>query len=110
MSRLKKIILTMATVVMCGFGLLPQAAFADMQFSVTPMNQKIILTPGEKYEGTFGVVNPANSANTFYYKLNVEPFYVDENYHPVYSNNGDYNQIVDWIKLDQETGTVEPSG
>ncbi len=68
-----------------------------------------ILTPGEDYSGTFEVVNPSYSPSTFYYKLSVEPFSVNEKYEPVYENNGDYNQIVNWIELESETGSIEPN-
>lgn len=109
MNKIKKIIMAVAVAIVGGIGLIPQAAFADMEFSVTPMRQKIVLMPGEKYEGTFGIVNPSSNTSDFYYKLSVEPFYVDENYQPVYENNGDYNQIVDWITLDSETGVIKPN-
>lgn len=83
--------------------------FADGRFTVSPMNQKIVLTPGETYKGSFKVANPAVNTSDFAYTLAVTPFYVDEDYNPIYENNGDYNQMVDWIKLDSDGGKIAPN-
>lgn len=100
--------------IICGLtpiltGALSKTVYANSEFSVTPMHQKIVLTPGERYEGTFNIANPASNTNIFNYKLNVEPFYVDNSDEVVFENNGDYNQIVNWTTLDKETGSVEPN-
>ena len=65
------------------------AVFADGQFTVSPMNQKIVLTPGETYEGSFKVGNPSTNKTNFAYKAEVAPFYVTEDYEPIYENNGE---------------------
>lgn len=83
--------------------------YADGKFSVSPMNQKIILTPGETYHGSFKVSNPATNTSNFPYSANIIPFYVNDSYNIVYENNGDYNQMVDWITLDKETGIITPN-
>jgi hypothetical protein len=83
--------------------------YAERNFALTPAYQKIVLVPGEKYEGTLGVVNPVDNENDFHYSLSVEPFFVDENNNPVSANNGDYNQIVNWVQLEHTTGTVSPN-
>lgn len=85
------------------------AVFADGKFTVSPMNQKIVLTPGETYKGSFKVGNPSSSTSNFPYKAEVTPFYVTEDYEPIYENNGDYTQIVDWIKLDKTEGEIAPN-
>lgn len=79
------------------------------QFSVSPMNQKIILNPGETYEGSFKVTNPNDSEMDFHYVTSVEPFYVDDNYEAVFQNNGDYNRMVDWVTVENPEGTVVPN-
>ncbi|MBR3204744.1 hypothetical protein IKF81_03635 [Candidatus Saccharibacteria bacterium] len=109
MKKTRKIFSLLLATFVAVFGMLSKQVFAGMDFSVAPMNQKIILTPGENYTGTFEIINPEYNPGTFYYKLSAEPFFVDENYQPVYKNNGDYNQIVDWIELDDEEGSVEPN-
>lgn len=84
--------------------------FADAKFSVSPMNQKIVLNAGEDYKGTFNITNPNDSENDFKYVLSVKSFFVDDKYDSVYDqNNGDYNQIVEWITLDKEKGVIRPN-
>lgn len=84
-------------------------AFADGRFSVSPMNQKIVLTPGETYNGSFRIVNPGSNTTDFKYKAEVTPFYVDEDYHVIYENNGDYTQMVNWMTIDNKEGTIAPN-
>ena len=107
----KKII---CAALVCALGILATIgsyinAFADGVFQVSPMNQTISITPGERYYGTFKITNPATSVNPFYYKTSVGPFYVDESFNIKYENNGDYNQIVDWITIENPTGTIMPN-
>ncbi len=85
------------------------SVFASSQFSVSPMNQRIILTPGESYIGSFMVSNPADSTSDFNYKITVRPVYIDNNYNVVSENNGDFNQIVDWTKINNPEGTLAPN-
>lgn len=101
--------LALAAALFASVFLADMPAFADSQFSVSPMNQKIILSPGETYHGSFVVTNPASSDSDFNYKAVPGPFYVDADYHVVYENNGDYNQIVDWIEIPEPTGTIKPN-
>ncbi len=97
----------MLSLILCLLGTV--GVFADGRFTVSPMNQKIVLTPGETYEGSFKVANPAVNTSDFAYTLAVTPFYVDENYDPIYENNGDYTQMVKWIKLDTTEGKIPPN-
>lgn len=112
MNKIKKIgkritcgILTLA-IALCGNC---ASVFADGSFSVSPMNQKIILTPGETYYGSFRVTNPADNENNFAYKVTLHPFYVNDNYETEYENNGDYNQMVDWVKINETEGIITPN-
>ena len=85
------------------------SVFADSEFSVSPMNQKIILTPGESYTGSFSVTNPVSSIGDFCYKLFVDPFYVDESYSLFIGENGDHTQISNWVKLTSDNGCIKPN-
>ena len=78
-------------------------------FTLTPMYQQIILTPGEAYEGNFEITNPANSSIDFEYELRIEPFSADDKNSISLTANGDYNQIVDWITLPFTEGSVAPN-
>ena len=82
---------------------------ANAMFQVSPMHQIISLTPGETYYGTFKVTNPEQSDADFYYQLSVLPFHVDDSYEVIFENNGDYNQIVDWLQLEWNEGTIPPN-
>ena len=78
-------------------------------FAVSPMNQKISLTPGERYYGTFKITNPVTNTYNFAYEIGIDPFKVDDDYNIVYENNGDYNQIMDWITIENSTGVIAPN-
>ena len=109
---MKKLLLNMAlsllTVAMSIMGA-SSASAAVSEFSVSPMKQKIVLNPGETYYGSFDVVNPSSNTDTLYYALDVRPFYIGDDSTVVFENNGDYNQIVDWIVLESEHGSIAPN-
>lgn len=107
-SKLKKIILGVLATVFATVSL-GAPVFANTMLSVSPMNQKIILNPGETFEGSFKVLNPATSENELSFEIGVDPFYVDENYSVYYDNNGSYNQIVDWITVEETEGELLPN-
>ena len=110
---MKKKIFTKAVLMMIGFmiGLLSQSAtvYADTGITLSPLNQKILVNPGEIYEGSFKVSNQAKNTESFSYSISIKPFYVDDNYDIYYENNGDYNQIVNWITVDKTEGVVAPN-
>ena len=86
-------------------------AFADGGYGVgvSPMKQKIILNAGESYNGSFVITNPAANTENFDYIIKISPFYVTEDYNALYEKTGDANQIVDWITLKNDSGTLAPN-
>ena len=86
----------------------PDEVLAGANFTVSPMTQEITLTPGETFYGTFKVTNPSTSEEEFNYVVQVDPFTVDDSNTPVYEYREDYNQIVDWITLDDTSGVIPP--
>lgn len=98
-----------AIAVICAFIHTALPAYADAGITLSPLNERLIVNPGQTYEGSFKVSNQAKNTDSVSYEITVEPFYVDENYDIYYDNNGDYNQIVDWITVDQTEGTLEPN-
>lgn len=85
------------------------SAFADGSISLSPMTTKLILAPGETYHGSVTVFNQGSNSDAFEYKAEVRPFYVDEDYNSHYEEKNDYNQIVDWMVLSNETGIIAPN-
>lgn len=87
---------------------IPVSASSNM-FGLSPMYQLITLTPGERYEGSFKLTNPADAEDDFHYELSLAPFSADNNNSISLVANGDYNQIVDWITLSREKGAIAPN-
>ena len=73
------------------------------------MHQKIVLSPGERYDGSFTVANNAASDEISYFATSVKPFYLDDDNGVIFEEHGSYNQIVDWITVEEKTGSVEPN-
>lgn len=87
------------------------AAFADSQgFTMSPMNQKVIINPGESYSGSFTLSNPGTNTSDISYSISINPFTVDENYDSVFDEANAFSQIVDWTILDSpDSGTLAPN-
>jgi hypothetical protein len=120
---MKSKILTCLTLVagffLCAFGFSLSDANAETgtsTLSVSPMNQTLILTPGETYEGTIRVSNPNDATSNLEYSVSVGSFSQDYNeatgddYGSVnIENTSNYNQIMDWITVNNSTGSVAPN-
>lgn len=77
---------------------------------VTPMNQKIILLPGERYDGIITIFNPSDEENTLNYFISTVPFSVTgEGYENNFETETDSNQILKWISFDTQQGSLEPN-
>ena len=76
---------------------------------ISPTKQKISLTPGSSYVGTFKVHNAGTAP--FSYSVSATPYSVtNDNYSPDYTGLTNYTQIADWVTFDKatETGTLQP--
>ncbi len=103
-------ILGMAIISLTGLNLSPvYAEDATSGMGISPMKEKVILTPGETYNGSFVVTNPAKNTTIFDYQVSVLPFFATEDYNITYENTGDYNQMVNWITLDTTSGSLSPN-
>lgn len=79
-------------------------------FTVTPMSQRFSLQPGETYSGSIKVINPNDSVDDLNFKAYVAPYgVVGEGYDADLVTESNYNQIKDWIKIENPSGTVEPN-
>lgn len=96
------------------FGTVSTSVYAeenDVTYGVTvsPMKEKIILNPGDTYAGSFTVASPSTSKENFAYTIGVSPFYATEDYDITYTENGDYNQITNWVELTDTSGVLAPN-
>ena len=81
-------------------------------FSLTmaPMNQRIVINPGESFETSFRISNSVNSTQDTYYKIEIQPFYMNENNNVVHVAEGDSGEIVKWTTFDVPTeGKLAPN-
>lgn len=83
---------------------------SPISLTVSPLIEHVVLTPGEVYKGSFKVANPAEGKNELRYNIEVQPFYVDEEYETIFEDVGGRNIIRDWITIDSEdSGILLPS-
>lgn len=105
LKKIKKIIAI--TLGLFAFSIIPTIRDAHAEgLGLSPLNQKIILTAGEKYTGSFTIINDIHNDSELKYKVSVNPFYVDENYNIYYSETENLNQIVNWTTTDITSGTL----
>ena len=80
-----------------------------IHLQVSPTKQKLSLTPGSSYVGTFKVHNAG--AAPFNYSVSATPYSVtNDNYSPDYTGLTNYTQISEWITFDKATekGLLQP--
>ena len=122
-KRLFSKIMAIMVVSVAGIGFImsgqAQAEESDVGVSmfVTPMSQRILLIPGETYEGVITVANSANAQKNLNYLVKVGSYKLTKNnetgddYGPVdVETRGERNTMVDWVTVDKEGGEIEPNG
>lgn len=77
--------------------------------SVSPTSSKIVLSPGDSYEGVVTVSNPSNAIEDLSYEAHADSFFVDDDYAISLGTINDYTKMKDWITLSNESGTI-PAG
>ncbi len=89
----------------------------DSVMTVSPPKQKIVLVPGETFEGVIRVSNSAHAKGDLHYSATIGSFGLgkDEEGNIDYNDTDvdtvtSYNQMMNWITLGKESGTVEPNG
>ncbi|MBR2695663.1 hypothetical protein IKE86_02015 [Candidatus Saccharibacteria bacterium] len=86
---------------------MPQASSSPL--AVSPGIIEISLTPGQVYEGTFSVLNPASEDALSHYVISAAPLsFYDDSYSPTFDDPSDYNQIVDWAEIEEPKGELAP--
>ena len=85
-------------------------AMGDINISVSPMRENVVLNPGDTYKSSFTVSNPGYSEQELNYHVKVSPFYVNENYDPVFEDEGNSGMIAKWITITAgERGAIQPN-
>lgn len=80
-------------------------------FVVSPMSQKIKLEAGKTFEGEIMLTVPAAAENDLNYQVSVYPFSVSsDSYQMDFQTMSDWSRIVDWMTLDNTSGTLKPNG
>ncbi len=108
-SLIKRVALVVSSIL---FALIPIASVQADGFALTvaPMNQKIVVNPGETYEGSFKISNPADSSEASYYELSVEPFYINDKDEILFEEYNGSGEITNWITFEVPTeGKLEPN-
>lgn len=107
-KQIKKWLVAIASIsVLCAESLVSQAVYAGgIGISMSPPNQKIILNAGGSYTGSFRVSNSQNNEGDFKYKVDIIPFYVNNNDYIVYEDTENYNQIVNWTSVSPSSGVL----
>lgn len=78
--------------------------------TMSPMNQNIVVDPGESQSVSFSISNPASATKDLNYRLSIEPFYIGDGGGIAYKEEGDSGKMVDWIKFDVPTeGKLAPN-
>ena len=93
------------------------AAEVSNTMTVSPPTKKVILEPGEVYTDTIKIANSNNSKRDLKYTVHVGSFSQSksedskDDYGTVdHIARSNYNQMMDWITFDKESGTVAPNG
>lgn len=112
-SNIKQIVIGALAVVFAGVSVLIGGLTNIMDasaFGLSPMNQTVVLNPGETYRDTIIITNPSTSEEDFHYKIEVTPYDVDSDNVDLYDSYSDRNMIVEWITIvNDETGVVRPN-
>ena len=80
-------------------------------FTVLPMSQRFgNLEPGESYDGSITIVNPADATENFSYKVSLLPYgVVGRDYTADLTTDSDHTAIAKWITVEEPTGEVKPN-
>ena len=109
-------VVLLASSLLSGTGVLAADANNEKYMMIiSPPRQRIILMPGEVYEGSINVSNSFNAVRDLKYSVHIGSFNLgkDEDGNADYDFTDvntitSYNQIMNWITLGKESGVVAP--
>lgn len=71
--------------------------------TLSPMNQSVIIDPGDSREVSFLIANPSSSSESLRYELSVEPFYISEKSDIYYEAEGNSAEMMNWVSFNTPT-------
>lgn len=84
---------------------------------MSPMSQRIVLIPGQTYQGGFKVANSVNAEEDLHYTTSIAPFFLRQKEDGQYDysevdnvTKTNMNMIMDWTTIDNPTGVISPNG
>lgn len=87
----------------------------NSMMTISPPREKMILMPGEVYEGSIDITNSTNASRDLKYSVYIGSFNLrrDADGNADYNDTDidtitSYNQIMNWITLGKENGNVSP--
>ncbi len=99
-----------ATFLVTLIGILNAEKVGAISFVVSPLNNYVIINPGESYESSFKVLNPTGNEDNLEYEVKMEHFYEGEDGAVLLEEVGDTGQILDWVTLKSaNTGVLAPN-
>ena len=116
-----KFIIALAILMLSGSFIILDNVSADgdiiSSMFVTPMSQELLLIPGETYEGVISVSNAASAQEDLKYSVNIGSYGLvrGESDSDDYGGGLDvqtktlHNELMDWITIDKDHGSVKPN-
>ena len=112
-SKAKSVITCMAAIALSLSPILyASSVYADdkipeKRIGVSPVQQKISLEPGDKYNGSYKVIN--TGSKPIKYRVYATPYsVVGDNYNPDYEATNKYTDLEKWITFSEDGGTLSP--
>lgn len=92
------------------FSALKAETVGAISFAVSPMNNYVIINPGDSYESSFKILNPVDNESDIKYEVKMEHFYEEDDGAVLLEEVGTTGQILDWTTLESaDTGTLAPN-
>lgn len=112
--KTKRVMMNVFAVLFAGVFVGTPAVMAEgdntVGFSMSPMDQKIVLEPGDSYTSSLRIHNPGDHSTDVTYEVSVEPFYVNDGYSTIFENVNGRGEMANWITIDSPTtGTLKPN-
>ena len=86
-------------------------AATNFSFTVSPMDENLVLNPGDSYSSSITVYISEQYETKVKYKAEIAPYFVDDDYKNDFSNEyGEKNEIVKWITINNNQEAILSPG